>query len=287
MAVGDLIGNEYEFETAGGYLFGGSHDVQLVSVDGLAALPGIRSSDFVLLRTDGLSPGDDFYGGRTVSVTVDIVAVEDPQAVRRFIEETTPQPLAAETYTAFWLPTVCDDNVGLFKGRLRRRSGLVDLPWSYGVSVLTVEWDCTDPRLYSAALNTTSGVALAGVTGGLTWPLTWPLDWGGAQTGQTTVTNAGTFPAPVEFTINGPVTAPRIENLTSGKTISSTMTLASGESLVIDTGARTVLFGGVTRSGTLTSSSQWFDLAPGDNTIRMTASSGTGTLDIEWRDTWI
>jgi len=239
VAVGDLIGSEYEVETADGYVFGGSRDVQLVQVDGLAALPDIRSSDFVLLRTDGLSPGDDFYGGRTVSMVVEAVAVEDPKAVQRFLEETTPQPAAVESFTAFWLPTVCDDNVGLFKGRLRRRSGPVDVTWSYGVSQVTIEWDCTDPRLYSAALHTSTGIALAGVTGGLTWPLTWPLDWGGVQTGQTTITNAGTVPAPAEFTVNGPVVAPRIENLTSGKTISSTMTLASGESLVIDLDAGT------------------------------------------------
>lgn len=287
MALGDLIGCEYEFELPSGYLFGGANEVQLVSVDGLAGLPGMRTSDFVLLRTDGMSPGDDFFAGRTVSVTLEASTLTDSTIINWLRSELTPTSGAAEASVAFWLPDVCDGQVAFFTGKLRRRSGLVDLPWSYGLAVMTVEWDCTDPRLYSAALNTSSGIALADVTGGLTWPLTWPLNWGGTQTGQTTITNDGTYPAPATFTINGPVVAPRIENLTSSKTISSTMTLASGESLVIDTGAKTVLFGGVTRSGTLTSTSQWFDPAPGDNTIRMTASSGTGTLDIEWRDTWI
>ena len=89
-------------------------------------------------------------------------------------------------------------------------------------------------------------------------------------------------------TFTGPVVSPTIEHTGQSRRLEFTGTLAAGETLVVDSLARTVLLNGTSsRYSWLTSLSQWFTLEPGANNLRYTAASGTGTCQVDFRSAWM
>lgn len=110
-------------------------------------------------------------------------------------------------------------------------------------------------------------------------------EWNGAtapvgSSGQFTLTNPGTAPADIVFTVTGPVTNPVITNLTTGQRIAYGGSLLAGETLVIDTGARSVLFQGVNR-GPLLTQADWFGVPAGRSVVvAFTASTSDPAADL-------
>lgn len=107
-----------------------------------------------------------------------------------------------------------------------------------------------------------------------------------------TCTNGGTFGAPPIITIDGPTTGPRVTNVTTGLVLDlDGLTLAEGESVVIDVGAKTILKNdGTDLSGYLTAESDWWVLEPGDNELTLlddTPAALEADMTIQWRDSWI
>lgn len=154
-----------------------------------------------------------------------------------------------------------------------------------------IEWQmqfkAPDPRRYDdveadpLVLTPPSGVA-----GGLTLPFTVPFEISTSGTSGSTrvATNAGTFPTRPTVTFVGPLVDPTIANLTAGKALSLSITLATGDTLVADMDKRTLLLNGTaSRGNTLTSSAAWWELAPGGNDIALTAGGGSGTATVRWR----
>lgn len=142
----------------------------------------------------------------------------------------------------------------------------------YGVSL-----HAADPRIYSAALRSSSyfpGVAISG--GGVDLPLAFPLmfDTGGA--GLLEVGNGGTFDTPPVLTITGPVVNPILDNVTTGKSIEFVCVLGSSDVIEVDVAARSVTLNGASRPDLLTpQATTWWELAPGTNEIRL---RGTGIV---------
>lgn len=100
-----------------------------------------------------------------------------------------------------------------------------------------------------------------------------------------TVTNGGNFEAAPVVKIYGPVTNPVLENQTSGKKLELTYALLEGDYIVIDFNAKTIL-----RSTTENlysklnfTVSDWWTLAPGNNTILSTAAK----TEITHQNAWI
>ncbi len=148
-----------------------------------------------------------------------------------------------------------------------------------------------DPRRYSAAENSQAvGLPQAG-SGGLVFPLVFPLTFGsGASGGEMTLTNAGTLATWPTWTITGPVTGPRIVNTSTNEKLEfdPTFALTGGQTLVVDTAAKTVIQSGVSRRDRLFSA-QWFRLEPGSTGIRFSAISAfdaATSLTGTWRDGW-
>lgn len=103
--------------------------------------------------------------------------------------------------------------------------------------------------------------------------------------GAATATNTGNFPASPTLTVTGAAAGPIvIANTTAGKTVTVTTSVPGGQTLVIDFKARTVLLNGVNRYDLVAATPQWFDIAPGNNTITY---SGGGTPSLSWNDSWI
>jgi hypothetical protein len=105
--------------------------------------------------------------------------------------------------------------------------------------------------------------------------------------GSTVVTNFGTFECRPTITVTGPVTAPALVNATTGQKVSySTVTLATGDKLVVDFDARTALRNGIYVPADLASS--WWVLQPGPVSIQLLGNPvAGGSFTAVWRSAYI
>ena len=146
-----------------------------------------------------------------------------------------------------------------------------------------------DPRRYAVALSSQStGLAQPGA-GGLVFPLVFPLTFGtGTSGGAMTLTNTGTLQTWPTWTILGPTTGPIITNLVTGERLvfDPAFPLGAGESVVIDTAAKTVQQAGTNRRNNLFVAN-WFALNPGTTQVLFSGGSNPAAqLTASWRDAW-
>lgn len=151
---------------------------------------------------------------------------------------------------------------------------------------VTVEFDVPDPRWR----DLTDRIALLEEGQGLVGPVSSPLV-SYLGTTSATITNPGTVPSPIVARIYGPRTAPRIVLVDTDETIEVTGEIASDEILVIDTGFARKSVTIVKADGTEENAlhrlnldrADFFELAPGDNTLRIESDAGEGPARIAWR----
>lgn len=148
-----------------------------------------------------------------------------------------------------------------------------------------------DPRIYGEAINIGQVAAGASTSAGFTSPLLSPLSSGASPVGQLIVQNLGNAGAPPIITIYGPITNPVVKNQTTGDQLAFTYTLAATERLEIDSSQRTITLNGTTNRYSALDfvNSTWWDLQPGNNDIRFSATSFTSpaSLVILWNHAWI
>ena len=139
---------------------------------------------------------------------------------------------------------------------------------SSGHQEFTVSFYCNDPFLYHQL------------------DLTVPIVY---SPGRTYVLNIGQYKTPFSCIINGPMTNPGIENATTGEYIKFSVTLASGETIAINTahGKMSAVFGGA-RSGNamgyIIAGSTFYNLAIGSNLMYYSASSATGSVSLTFKN---
>lgn len=136
-----------------------------------------------------------------------------------------------------------------------------------------IRWGCElvapDPRLYETTLNTQQRTG----------------------TGSVVVNNAGNIATPAFVQIEGATNLGGLfitnETLDQMVQLTSVPALLAGETLDVDTGERTVMHDGDWSPGLVTpSTSDWWLLTPGSNTITVTGSAlqaGT-TIRVRWRN---
>ena len=135
-----------------------------------------------------------------------------------------------------------------------------------------------DPRIYGVTTNSLSGGIVYNGYTGLAY----------ADATATNVGSVATFPT---ISIQGPITNPILANLTTGKTLSLTRTIAAGDRVDLDFTNRTIK----TQAGTNIYSSlnyttsEWWSINPGANFITLTGTyvSSVGRLSVGWRDAWL
>ena len=288
--AGELITQDWQMEYRD-VLLGSSTPYEIVQVEGLMDLPEIQVSDRLRLRRHGLSPGDDFAGRRSITVTfeVDAPTVADLNTYLGTVADIT-RPGLEESPLSLQIPGVAEGGKRRANVRPRRRALPVNLDFYYGLPIVVVEFVATDPRIYTSS-NYLALTALPSGGGGLLFPATPPLTFvESTETGDVNAVNDGSFPVNPVIRIDGPITNPTIENLEQSKTIEASITLLGGEYLLIDTESRTVLLNGTaSRYSSLLPTSEWWDLAPGDNTIRFRSSTNTedAVLSVSYRSAWV
>lgn len=164
----------------------------------------------------------------------------------------------------------------------------IDRAYSYGDGRWTVQLVAEDPRIYSAELQ--SGTLTPFTANGIGFDVAFPVDFGGGEGGSMGMVNAGVFGTPPITRIDGPVTNPKVTNVTVDKFLRVDITLAVGEFLILDHAARTVMLNGESsRYSQLTTDSEWWNLEAGSNTIRFDGSNTGGATQVivTWRDAWL
>lgn len=279
LMAGELITAAWQVELQG-VLMGSGTDVVVKAFDPWAA-PAIRSSDAPRAGANGITAGDDLLGGRNVAVQLAVrgEAVDD-MAVRRTLS-------AAFMRSAVDVPIVWMEDDGV-KYRMIGRPRLAAAKVEPRIPT-EGRFVATDPRIY-ADTETTIATGVVASSGGLTFSASAPFVFGTGGTGSTiAAVNAGLVETPWIATFTGPLTAPSLEHVEQARILTlSGGALLAGETLVIDSATRTVLLNGTTsRYSWLASTSQWFTLEPGVNSLRLGAASGSGTVQVRFRSAWI
>ena len=260
----------------------------ITRLTGFHEAPDVRTADQNRARQHGQWSSPDFLGGRTVQASIIVLSKHPSSTVWQALSQALVAGQATESTLTATLPGVAYGNTIQVNARVRKLSLPIDLDYTIGTGRAEVEWHCTDPRIYSSTLTTLT-TTQATSSGGLLLPALAPLAFIGTATGgQVVATNSGEFDAPWTAVISGPVTNPRIENVTTGQTISFTGELGEGDTLTISSLDRTVLLNNTTsRYSWLTAGSSWFDLPAGDTTVRFAGASGSGSIDLSFRSVWI
>lgn len=252
-------------------------------------LPGIRSSDRPKPFDHGVFLGPEYVEPRQVVIDLTVRGddAEDCQAnLDALIRAWHYDARRADSYddTTNLRVLLPGQTERLLKGR-PRRAKFDTASLKSGKVTGTLEFLAGDPRWYGATLES----AVLNVTApasGYGFDKSFDFGFGGGTSGAVTCTNDGTIATPPSLTLIGPLTNVTVANETTGESMTITYTLGSGEVLTVDFVNRTVLLGG-TASRYYAMSGDWWELAPGANTIRMNASAGTGTATLEWRDAWL
>jgi hypothetical protein len=260
----------------------------VVALEGVWDTPDLRTADVDRARAHGQWAGVDLLGGRAITATVQL-AVPHPNEASWSVLQTALRPTGDESPLAITLSGFAGGNQVVANARVRRVNIPVDIDrYQFGYPQATVEWWCTDPRFY-ASTDTTESVSVSSPTGlGLTFDATFDLEFGGPiPSGVINTTNDGNFAAPWVVEFEGPVLNPRIESVTEGKTLEFDGTVNAGQTLRVDSLARTATLDGASRYSWLQPGSQWPELVPGANQFRLIAAAGEGLATLTYRSAWI
>lgn len=286
MAAGDLITADWQLEWRG-TLLGSGTPYGWSDLDGWLSLPGMRVDDQARPGRHGAYAGQQLSDERVVTYEFTVLpyagqtfaqAVDTLRRITAVEEAPDEEPLVVRLSGTAWL----------VNARCTRRSLPVDRMYAAQARTSAVQWVATDPRLYSPAQQSlTVGLPSPGA-GGLVFPLVFPLTFGtGLAGGNMALANTGTVTTWPTWQITGPVTGPVISNVDTGQVLSfdPAFAVAAGQTLIIDTDARTVTLQGVNRRDRLFIA-DWFGLrAAATANVRFSAAGGytAGTLTALWR----
>lgn len=292
MATGDLLVSEFQIEL-NGLLLGDGTPYGLTQVDGLD-LPPMRHSNVDRSSDHGAWEGLDLLSERTVTATIDI----GPEATAAAFE-TDRMALAA-----IMVPRTSDIPLAFMRGGVKylvnvrpsRFAMSQTTDYMFRLAPAAIELIAADPRIYALAQQSAT-TTISVSTGGLSTVLTTVLLTAGTSaSGTVSVTNAGSFGARPVITITGPSSGAlngfRITNTTQSAFLDfPSLVLSPGDSLVIDTDAKSVVLNGqASRRGSLGAGSTWFELTPGvvqSITLTGADSSNTSLMSVAWRNAYL
>lgn len=270
MAAGDLITADDQIEWRG-LILGAGTPYGWRQLDGLIDLPDITTGDVARSDRHGQLPGRALAGFRTLTysyITKRVAPAAFPAAVDALRAATAIREYAEEE------PLVVRRHGVLYQvmARCLRRTMPQDLHYALGKAKGAIQWRATDPRVRQLPqLDIPIGLPVA-ASAGLRLPVRFPLRMGpGASGGEATVPNGGNTDAWPVFRFSGPVTGPKIiaPDLGVALLFDPTWNVPAGQSIEIDTDARTVLVVGTTTSrADKLWTRQWFAIPPGGTRVQ-------------------
>ena len=271
-------------------VFGGAGSpYQILSVDGLESLPGIRNQDDNRGYRDGMFTGRDFLSGRTISIIFNTFGdnLGSAQTNYNTIQSVLLPQTSGTTPLFFKFPN-SPASEQFVDARVRALRTTVDPNYTYGYITSMVEFFCPDPNYYDSNLQT--AVMSFSPILGRTYNKTFDYNYGGGSSViTTTISNIGWATTYPTITIVGPITNPTIGDLTSGNVLNFTGTYSALDVLEIDLYNQLVTLNGSAARNLLISGT-WFDAPPGNSLYYFTGTDtlvGTTQATVSWYSAYI
>ena len=271
-------------------VFGGAGSpYQILSVDGLESLPGIRNQDDNRGYHDGMFTGRDFLSGRTISIIFNTFGDSNGSAQTNYntIQSILLPQTQGTTPLYFKFPNI-PTSEQFVDARVRSLRTSVDPNYTYGYITSQVEFFCPDPNYYNSNLQTANMLISAAL--GRTYNREFNYTYGGGSSSvTTTISNIGWATTYPTITIQGPITNPIIGNTTSGNTLNFTGTYSALDILEIDLCNQLITLNGNPARNLLISGT-WFDAPPGNSNFFFTGTStlaGTTQATVSWYSAYI
>lgn len=266
----------------------------ITDIDGLDK-PDVRSGNQNRPRTRGAFVGANYLNTRKPTLTLDIGPpfgsyTDLPTALGSLraacsTEGTTEYPLWVQLPG---FPLVCS------MSRVIKTAGLkwtVESDLGQLIRGASIQWEATDPYLYSAPTQSVSvNLPTPGV--GFKFPITFPWSFGdGTGANSLTAVNNGDVNCWPVLVITGPCLNPSVSNssVDGGPTLTFNIQMNAGDQLVVDCDMESILFYaagstvGVPYPEVLNSGSTFFAVEPGSNSIAFNSAdtvAAAGTLDV-------
>lgn len=234
--------------------------------------------------TDGGFIDAEFERGRDIAL--EGIVYGDVETIETYLDDLKENyaPRQSPVALVYKMPGV-DERTIFVKPRGARYD--VDTARRIGSTPIQFMLYAEDPRQYTNVLNSTA-IAFGGLaTTGFGFNFGFNLSFGAVvPVGGTYVTVGGNRPTPPTFTISGPVTNPRIINITDSKSLDFTISLGALDSMVVDTATRSVVVNGYENRRDALTTLDWFFLNPGDTFIQFGGGTGSGSLTVSYRNAW-
>lgn len=292
---------DYQVQLPDGTVAGAGTTVGLLEVTGLRGTTGSRSADTDRAGVDGMSPGMSFLTGRTVGVKWLLVipgAVESALQILTRNWQNTQDPssivMTARDYlmqvagggsrlvSALQIQLPGRDEPLMVFGKPGRMEPPVNSGYQAGWVEVESEWVVPDGKIYDTTVNTVT-TGLPASTGGAAFAWTFPVNFGPSTGGTLPVVNDGLYPAKPVFQVLGPVINPKIANTATGQFVRVNISVAAGDTLLIDSDSRVVRLNGANRNINLDVNSSFFTIPPGGTTLSFSSTDGgdvAGTLSV-------
>lgn len=271
-------------------VFGGAGSpYQILSVDGLEALPGIRNQDDNRGYNDGMFTGRDFLNNRTISIIFNTFGDGNGSAQTNYntIQRTLLPQTQGTTPLFFKMPNI-PSSEQFIQARVRALRTTIDPNYTYGYITSQVDFFCPDPNYYDSNFQTVNMLISAAL--GRTYNREFNYTYGGGSSSvTTTISNIGWATTYPTITIQGPITNPIIGNTTTGNTLNFTGTYTALDTLEIDLYNQLITLNGAPARNLLISGT-WFAAPPGNSNFFFTGSStlaGTTQATVSWYSAYI
>ena len=281
---------QYSFSFNNQVFGGAGSPYQILSVDGLESLPGIRNQDDNRGYADGMFTGRDFLGGRSISMIIQTTGTPTASAQANFNTlQRTLQPQTSGTTPLYFILSA-GETEQVIQARVRQQIATVNPNYTYGLILSQVEFFCPDPRYYDSNIQTAT--LLYSTPSGRIYNRTYNLVYGGGSgTLTTNIANNGWAATYPTITMNGPITNPQIGNLTQNASLQFNITLSSSDVFVVDLYNKLITLNGQPARNTLISgSSTWFSASPGNNSFfydGVGTLAGTTQAVVTWQSAYI
>lgn len=270
-----ILTQQYSFSFNNQTFGGAGSPYQILSVDGLEGLPGIRNQDDNRGYADGMFTGRDFLAGRTISIIFNTFGSGATSAQTNFntIQSILLPQTSGTTPLYFKFPNISSSEQ-VINARVRALRTTVDPNYTYGFITSQVEFFCPNPCYYNSNIQTLTLTYTP--PNGRVYNRVYNLTYGGGSAIlQGTVANNGWATTYPTITIVGPITNPQVSNLTTGNTLYMRGSYSSADTIVVDLYNKLITVNGNAARNILTGGT-WFGAQPGNNTFGF---YGTGTLD--------
>lgn len=272
-------------------VFGGAQSpYQVLSVEGLEAVPPIRSQDDNRGYADGMFSGRDFFGGRTISITFQVLGSGGNSAQINF--NTLQRALLPQTFgtTPLYFQLSGNQGTQVINARVRGFQATVDPNYTYGYIIGKVDFFCPNPAYFSE--NSQTALLQYLQPTGRVYNRTYDLVYDPATLVKTTtISNNGWYSAYPLITLYGPITNPVLGNQTTNDYLYFDVAMSGADVLTVDLYNKLITLNGVSARNLLITGT-WFEAPPGNSIFTLEGDPGSTLIDttyatVEWQSAYI